>query len=126
MTKKDVEIILQRAREKHSQTTLRMSFDKGPAFIAKDCQEFIRVAGKTPARPVSYDPGKGNLQPTNSTGLTLHFRLTQDMVICEDEPKMNSVGLVPVESLSLTFIFWLFEGRIVGRAITSLLISIQK
>ena len=56
MTEKDVEIILQRAREKFPQATPRIISDNGPQFIAKDFKEFIRVAGMTHVRTSPYYP----------------------------------------------------------------------
>jgi transposase InsO family protein len=45
MTEKDVEIILQRAREKFPEAKPRIISDNGPQFIAKDFKEFIRLQG---------------------------------------------------------------------------------
>ena len=56
MTEKDVEIILQRGREKFPQATPRIISDNGPQFIAKDFKEFIRVAGMTHVRTSPYYP----------------------------------------------------------------------
>ena len=43
MTEADVEIIIQRAKEKHPDEKPRIISDNGPQFIAKDFKEFIRV-----------------------------------------------------------------------------------
>jgi len=56
MTEKDVEIILQRAREKFPQATPRIISDNGPQFIAKDFKVFIRVTGMTHVRTSPYYP----------------------------------------------------------------------
>lgn len=56
MTEKDVEITLQRAREKFPQATPQIISDNGPQFIAKDFKEFIRVAGMTHVRTSPYYP----------------------------------------------------------------------
>jgi len=56
MTEKDVEIILQRAREKFPLAAPRIISDNGPQFIAKDFKEFIRVAGMTHVRTSPYYP----------------------------------------------------------------------
>ena len=45
MKEADVEIILQRAKEKYSQVTPRVVSDNGPQFISKDFKEFIRIYG---------------------------------------------------------------------------------
>ena len=44
MTEKDVEIIVQRAREKFPGEKPRIISDNGPQFIAKDFKQFIRSA----------------------------------------------------------------------------------
>ena len=43
MTEADVEIVIQRARERFPDTTARIISDNGSQFIAKDFKEFIRV-----------------------------------------------------------------------------------
>ena len=56
MTEADIEIILQRAREKHQEARPRIISDNGPQFIAKDFKEFIRVSGMTHVRTSPYYP----------------------------------------------------------------------
>src|SRR6516225_2753529 len=56
MTELDVEIILQRAREKYPDTSPRIITDNGPQFIAKDFKEFIRLAGLTHVKTSPYYP----------------------------------------------------------------------
>jgi transposase InsO family protein len=56
MEEKDVEIILQRGREKFPGVTPRIISDNGPQFIAKDFKEFIRIAGMTHVRTSPYYP----------------------------------------------------------------------
>lgn len=56
MTEKDVEIVLQRAREKFPEATPRIISDNGPQFIAKDFKEFIRMAGMTHVRTSPFYP----------------------------------------------------------------------
>lgn len=56
MTEKDVEIILQRAREKFPEASPRIISDNGPQFIAKDFKEFIRLAGMTHVRTSPFYP----------------------------------------------------------------------
>lgn len=68
MTEKEVEIILQRAREKFPQATPRIISDNGPQFIAKDFKEFIRVAGMTHVRTSPYYPqSNGKLERWHKT-----------------------------------------------------------
>jgi transposase InsO family protein len=56
MKEADVEIILQRAKEKYSQVTPRVISDNGPQFISKDFKEFIRISGMTHVRTAPYYP----------------------------------------------------------------------
>jgi len=56
MTAADVEIILQRALEKHPQARPRIISDNGPQFIARDFKEFIRVAGLSHVAPRPITP----------------------------------------------------------------------
>jgi putative transposase len=56
MTELDVEIVLQRARERYSGTFPRIIADNGPQFIAKDFKEFIRLAGLTHVKISPYYP----------------------------------------------------------------------
>jgi len=68
MTEKDVEIILQRARETFSQATPRIISDNGPQFIAKDFKEFIRIAEMTHVRTSPYYPqSNGKLERWHGT-----------------------------------------------------------
>jgi transposase InsO family protein len=56
MREADVEIVLQRAREKFLDATPRIITDNGPQFIAKDFKEFIRLCGMTHVRTSPYYP----------------------------------------------------------------------
>ena len=56
MTEADVEIIVQRAREKFPGVTPRIISDNGPQFMAKDFKEFIRICGMTHVRTSPYYP----------------------------------------------------------------------
>ncbi len=56
MTETDVEIILERAKEKFPEARPRIISDNGPQFIAKDFKEFIRVSGMTHVRTSPYYP----------------------------------------------------------------------
>jgi len=56
MTEKDVEIIVQRAREKFPGESPRMISDNGPQFLAKDFKHFIRICGMTHVRTSPYYP----------------------------------------------------------------------
>lgn len=56
MKESEVELILQRAREKFPETTPRIISDNGPQFIAKDFKEFIRICGMTHVKTSPYYP----------------------------------------------------------------------
>ena len=51
MTEAEVEILLQRAKEKFPEARPRIISDNGPQFIAKDFKEFIRISGMTHVAP---------------------------------------------------------------------------
>ncbi len=68
MTEKDVEIILQRAREKFPDARPRIISDNGPQFISKDFKEFIRISGMTHVRTSPYYPqSNGKLERYHKT-----------------------------------------------------------
>lgn len=56
MTETEVEIILQRAREKFPVARPRIISDNGPQFIARDFKHFIRECGMTHVRTSPYYP----------------------------------------------------------------------
>lgn len=56
MTELDVELVIQRAREKFPQAAPRIISDNGPQFIAKDFKLFIRLCGMTHVRTSPYYP----------------------------------------------------------------------
>lgn len=56
LTEAQVEIILQRAREKFPQARPRIISDNGPQFIARDFKEFIRICGMTHVKTSPFYP----------------------------------------------------------------------
>src|SRR5215469_5983706 len=56
MTETDIEIILERAKERYPGVKPRVISDNGPQFIAKDFKEFIRLSGMTHVRTSPYYP----------------------------------------------------------------------
>ena len=56
MREADVEIILQKAKERMPQARPRIISDNGPQFIAKDFKEFIRVSDMTHVRTSPHYP----------------------------------------------------------------------
>ena len=47
MTEADIEIVIERAKEKFPAARPRIISDNGPQFIARDFREFIRISGMT-------------------------------------------------------------------------------
>ena len=63
MREADVEVILERAKEKYSKAKPRIISDNGPQFIARDFEEFIRISGMTHVRTSpSYPQSNGKLE----------------------------------------------------------------
>jgi putative transposase len=56
MKETDVEIVLQRAKEKYPEAKPRLIYDNGPQFLARDFKEFIRLSGMTHVRTSPYYP----------------------------------------------------------------------
>ncbi len=68
MTEPDIEIILQRAKEKYPAARPRIISDNGPQFIAKDFKEFIRISGMTHVRTSPFYPqSNGKLERFHKT-----------------------------------------------------------
>lgn len=68
MREPDVEILLQRARERFPGARPRIISDNGPQFIAKDFKEFIRLSGMTHVRTSPYYPqSNGKLERWNGS-----------------------------------------------------------
>ena len=68
MTEQDVELVIQRAREKFPQAKPRIISDNGPQFVAKDFKVFIRLCGMTHVRTSFYYPqSNGKLERWHKT-----------------------------------------------------------
>ena len=68
MTERDVEIIVQRAKEQYPEARPRIISDNGPQFIAKDFKEFVRLSGMTHVRTSPYYPqSNGKLERFHAT-----------------------------------------------------------
>ena len=68
MEEVDIEVIVQRAREKYPGTAPRIITDNGPQFIAKDFKEFIRICGMTHVRTSPFYPqSNGKLERYHRT-----------------------------------------------------------
>jgi transposase InsO family protein len=68
MTEREVELVLQRAREKYPHEHPRIISDNGPQFIARDFKEFIREVGLTHVRiSPGYPQSNGKLERYHRT-----------------------------------------------------------
>jgi putative transposase len=56
MREADIEVILERAKEKYPEAKPRIISDNGPQFTARDFKEFIRISGMTHVRTSPYYP----------------------------------------------------------------------
>lgn len=68
MEERDVETIIQRARERFPDCAPRIISDNGPQFTARDFKEFIRISGMTHVRTSPYYPqSNGKLERYHGT-----------------------------------------------------------
>lgn len=68
MKEADVEVVLERARERFPEARPRIISDNGPQFIARDFKEFIRISGMTHVRTSPYYPqSNGKLERWNQS-----------------------------------------------------------
>lgn len=68
MTERDVECILQVARERFPEEKPRIISDNGPQFVARDFKEYIRISGMTHVRTSPYYPqSNGKLERFHKT-----------------------------------------------------------
>jgi putative transposase len=68
MSEADVEIIVQRARERFPMAHPRIISDNGPQFIAREFKEFIRICGMTHVRTSPFYPqSNGKLERWHKT-----------------------------------------------------------
>ncbi len=114
MTETDVEIIIQRAKEKFPDARPRIISDNGPQFIAKDFKEFIRISGMTHVKTSPYYPqSNGKLERFHGTikeecirpGVPLSLddarRMVQKYISYYNETRLHSaIGYVaPLDKL---------------------------
>ena len=75
MTEQDVELTIQRAKERCPEARPRIISDNGPQFIAKDFKEFIRLSEMTHVRTSPYYPqSNGKLERWNHSFKSEGFR----------------------------------------------------
>ena len=71
MKEADIEIVLERAREKYPEARPRIISDNGSAFIAKDFKTFLRLAGMSHVRTSpSYPQSNGKIERFHRTAKT--------------------------------------------------------
>ncbi len=56
MEEKDIEVVIQRAKEKYPNTNSRIISDNGAQYVSKDFKEFIRISGLTHVKTSPYYP----------------------------------------------------------------------
>jgi hypothetical protein len=56
MTEPEVELVLQKAKEKYPDAKPRVISDHGPQFVARDFKQFIRISGMAHVRTSPYHP----------------------------------------------------------------------
>lgn len=108
MTEADVEIVIQRAREKFPGEKPRIISDNGPQFIAKDFKEFVRVCGMTHVRTAPYYPQSNGkmerwfkslksecIRPKTPLSLEDARRIVDQFVRCYNDERLHSaIGYV--------------------------------
>lgn len=62
MKERDVQTVLQRAREKYPEAHPRVISDNGPQFVAREFKQFIRLSGMTHVRTSPYYPQSNGKQ----------------------------------------------------------------
>jgi transposase InsO family protein len=103
MQEPDIEIILQRARERLPAARPRIISDNGPQFIAKDFKEYIRLMGMTHVRTSPFYPqSNGKLErwhqslkrecirPNSPVSLDDARRLVGEYVAAYNEVRLHS------------------------------------
>jgi len=69
MKEADMEMILERAKEKYPEVKPRIISDNGPQFVARDFKEFIRISGMTHVRTSAIEREDRTLAQIAQTGV---------------------------------------------------------
>jgi transposase InsO family protein len=78
MTEADVEIIVERARDKYPEQRPRIISDNGPQFISKDFKSYIRLTGMTHVKTSPYYPqSNGKIEAWHKTAKNATVRSVQ-------------------------------------------------
>lgn len=84
MTERDIEVIVQRAREKFPTARPRIISDNGPQFVSRDFRAFVRICGMTHVRTSPYYPqSNGKLERWHKTLKTTTIRPRQPETVDE-------------------------------------------
>jgi putative transposase len=99
----DIEVILERTKEKYPEAKPRIISDNGPQFIARDFKEFIRISGMTHVRTSPYYPQSNGkierwhkslksecIRPGTPLSLDDALRLVQGYVEYYNNVRLNS------------------------------------
>jgi transposase InsO family protein len=113
MRESDIEIVLQRAKERFPDARPRIISDNGPQFIAKDFKEFIRISGMTHVRTAPYYPqSNGKMERWNKSiksecirpGVPLsiedaHRLVTQYVQVYNEQRLHSAIGYVTPQDM---------------------------
>ena len=113
MTEGEIEVVLERAKERFPDARPRIISDNGPQFIAKDFKEFIRLSGMTHVRTSPYYPqSNGKMERWNQSiksecirpGVPLSLadakRLVEQYVAVYNEKRLHSaIGYVTPQDM---------------------------
>jgi transposase InsO family protein len=108
MREADVEVILERAREKFPEAKARVISDNGPQFVAKSFKEYIRVCGMTHVRTSPFYPQSNGkierwhkslktecIRPRTPLSLEDARRIVDQFVRCYNSERLHSaIGYV--------------------------------
>ena len=108
MTEGEIEVLLERAKERFPEARPRVISDNGPQFVAKEFKNFIRISGMTHVRTSPYYPqSNGKIERWNGTiksecirpGVPLSLddakRLIEQYVAVYNEKRLHSgIGYV--------------------------------
>lgn len=108
MKEAEIELVLERAREKYPQARPRIISDNGPQFIANDFKAYIRLTGMDHVRTSPYYPQSNGkieryhrtlkseaIRPKTPLSLEQARAVTENFVRCYNEERLHSaIGYV--------------------------------
>lgn len=91
MTEKEIELIVERGREKFPGVSPRIISDNGPQFISKDFKEYIRICSMTHVKTSPFYPqSNGKLEALNKTAKKEVIRPSNPRTLNEAKSKMSA------------------------------------